>query len=126
MMVLFAALVLIYARYRQEPSMQLYDKFGTFFCSAIFCGCGYALNILPYMAVSRSCFIYHYMPALMYAQITAGLVIDKLFPRAWVPGIFKTLLVVFISCYLFFSPWIYAFPLTTEGHARRRWLPRWD
>ena len=26
----------------------------------------------------------------------------------------------------FFSPWVYGTPLTSEGHAARRWLPRWD
>jgi dolichyl-phosphate-mannose--protein O-mannosyl transferase len=28
--------------------------------------------------------------------------------------------------YLIYAPWVYAFPLTGEGHARRRWLSRWD
>lgn len=28
--------------------------------------------------VNRSCFIYHYMPALMYAEVLTALLVDKL------------------------------------------------
>jgi dolichyl-phosphate-mannose--protein O-mannosyl transferase len=34
-------------------------------------------NLLPYVAVARSSFIYHYMPGLLYAQLLTALWIDK-------------------------------------------------
>lgn len=60
------------------------------------------------------------------AQVLGGLLVDKLTPVAMKPAVVKAILLVVVSCYLYYSPWIYAFPLTSEGHARRRWLPRWD
>ena len=44
-----------------------------------FCVLTYALNLLPYIAVNRSAFCYHYMPALMYAELLSALTIDRLF-----------------------------------------------
>jgi dolichyl-phosphate-mannose--protein O-mannosyl transferase len=63
---------------------------------------------------------------MLMAQVLAGLLVDKLTPAHLKPGFVKLLLLVVVTCYLYYSPWIYAFPLTNEGHARRRWLPRWD
>jgi dolichyl-phosphate-mannose--protein O-mannosyl transferase len=78
-------LFFLYARYRAEPALQL-QRHAPFFASVRsmrlyllyvtqfvhlvqlgFCLAGYVLNLLPYLAVVRSCFIYHYMPALMCA-----------------------------------------------------------
>ena len=36
------------------------------------------LNLLPYFFVKRSCFIYHYMPALFYGELMTALLIDKM------------------------------------------------
>jgi len=85
------------------------------------------MNALNHVRVSAcSCFIYHFMPALMYNQVLAGLVVGQLAGRRWAPFVLKALLAPLVLCYLFYAPWIYAFPLTNEGHDRRRWLPRWN
>lgn len=42
--------------------------FGPFFTAIGYCGWTYMLNLLPYILVNRSAFIYHYMPALMYGE----------------------------------------------------------
>ena len=47
-----------------------------------FCVLTYALNLLPYIAVNRSAFCYHYMPALMYAELLSALTMDRLFGEA--------------------------------------------
>ena len=44
-----------------------------------FCVITYSLNLLPYIAVNRSAFCYHYMPALMYAELLSALTMDRLF-----------------------------------------------
>lgn len=124
--VISAVVLLLFLRYRQEPAAGLELKFEPFFCAIAFCLCGYACNLLPYLAVSRSCFIYHYMPALMYGQIAAGLLLEQVVPRKWHLPVAKWALLIIFAGFLFFCPWIYAMPLTTEGHERRRWLPRWN
>lgn len=30
---------------------------------------GWIMNLAPYIAVARSCFAYHYMPGLLYAEL---------------------------------------------------------
>jgi dolichyl-phosphate-mannose--protein O-mannosyl transferase len=76
--------------------------------------------------VSRSAFIYHYMPALMYAEVLTALMVDQIAgPRA-MPVVTKVLVGIVTIGFLFYAPWVYAMPLTSEGHARRRLLKRWD
>ena len=38
----------------------------------VFCICAYLLNLAPYLQVKRSTLIYHYMPALLYAELLAA------------------------------------------------------
>eukprot|EP01087_Luapelamoeba_hula_P012044 TRINITY_DN3348_c0_g1_i1.p1 TRINITY_DN3348_c0_g1~~TRINITY_DN3348_c0_g1_i1.p1 ORF type:complete len:550 (+),score=69.63 TRINITY_DN3348_c0_g1_i1:156-1805(+) len=40
---------------------------------------GYILNWLPYITISRVCFIYHYVPSFYLAVLLAGLLLDKYF-----------------------------------------------
>lgn len=116
----------VYARYRADTVARLPPSTRHVAACILYCLCGYALNIAPYVAVKRSCFIYHYMPALMYAHILVGLVVDAVVPRQWRSTMCKALLLLGVVGYLYYAPWIYAYPLTTEGHERRRWMPRWN
>jgi len=88
------------------------------------CVCGYALNLLPYVLVTRCTFLYHYIPAAWWAQLLAAVVVDGLppKPRRAVVGV---ALVAIAAAYVFWAPWIYATPLSAAAHARRRWL-RWS
>lgn len=49
---------------------------------------GYWLNILPFSLVKRCYFLYHYLPALTFAHLLTGFMVDKLpiFIRIWVVG----------------------------------------
>ena len=40
--------------------------------------CSYFWSIFPYVFVKRSCYIYHYIPALFYGEILLALTLDKL------------------------------------------------
>ena len=97
-----------------------------FFSATGYCLWVYVLNLLPYILVARSAFIYHYMPALMYAEVMSALVIEQFVGKRNMPAAMKVLSVVVIGSFLFYSPWVYAYPLTSESHARRRLLKRWD
>lgn len=66
------------------------------------------------------------MPALMYAELATALLIDALAGRRFMPRAFALITTGVVVVFAFYSPWVYLFPLTNEGHARRRWLKRWD
>jgi dolichyl-phosphate-mannose--protein O-mannosyl transferase len=123
-------------------------------------------NLIPYVFVKRSCFLYHYIPGLLYGELMLAMMIDKLSGACDVCGaggargayrdpastnrslhlrpalpppychaasagkrrdaVVKVALFVVVTTYLFYAPWVYAMPLTSEGHDRRRWLKRWN
>jgi dolichyl-phosphate-mannose--protein O-mannosyl transferase len=130
-LVLSAIVIAIYFRVRQlgflsQPQYAALDKWGPAFTRIGYCMVAYALNLLPYTAVNRSCFIYHYMPALLYGEIVVALFIDAMAGRKYIN---RTVVILFIPIFLtwlHFCPWVYALPLTADGHARRMWMKRWD
>lgn len=84
----------------------------------VFCAVAYALNLLPYIAVSRSAFLYHFMPALMYSQIIAALFLDQV-ALGRRKNVFRGCVAVAALSFLYFSPWIYALPLSV-GECKAR------
>lgn len=80
---------------------------------------GYALNLLPYIAVSRCTFLYHYIPSLFYGELAVANLLNILPSRMrWLTS---TVLMVFVfSAYVFWSPWIYGTPLSAWDQADRR------
>jgi C-terminal four TMM region of protein-O-mannosyltransferase/Dolichyl-phosphate-mannose-protein mannosyltransferase len=58
----------LYARYRSDPLYALPKRFDLFVSSTIFCLIAYWLNLLPYLAVKRSSFIYHYSECMGSTQ----------------------------------------------------------
>lgn len=92
--------------------------------TGIFLLCGWLCNLLPYILVDRAAFIYHYMPGLFYGQLLMAVNLDLL------PSRFRSVAAglamgLMLAAFIYWSPWIYAFPLTKEQHDERRWLPRW-
>eukprot|EP00300_Choanocystis_sp_HF-7_P013672 c18398_g1_i3.p1 GENE.c18398_g1_i3~~c18398_g1_i3.p1 ORF type:complete len:391 (+),score=53.85 c18398_g1_i3:845-2017(+) len=89
---------------------------------------GYILSMLPYALVQRACFIYHYMPALMFGMLLAGIVLDCLVtsysvPAAW--GVLGALLLVFAWGFWFWGSLVYGLPLTNEQYQARVWWNSW-
>lgn len=66
------------------------------------------------------------MPALVYGEIIVALVIEQLAGKRWMHLASCVVVGAAAAGFLIYAPWIYGFPLTSEGHARRRWLSRWD
>jgi dolichyl-phosphate-mannose--protein O-mannosyl transferase len=66
------------------------------------------------------------MPALIYGELLAARTFEQLVPRRWLGLGVRVYLSIVVLTFLFFSPWIYAMPLTNDGHERRRWLARWN
>lgn len=125
---LFIVLLSISIRYRsvrlfKNPETHEKILYACRTCTFLFFG--WIINLLPYILVDRSAFVYHYLPGLIYAQLLTGVVVDQLpvYPRIIAMLI---ILAATIATFAYYIPWIYCFPITSEQHAERRWLPRWD
>jgi dolichyl-phosphate-mannose--protein O-mannosyl transferase len=83
---------------------------------------GWLVNLVPYAAIHRTTFAYHYMPALVYGNLLIALLVDRL------AGLWGAVAVAAATgaTWLFYRPWIFGYGLTEEEHARRRWLDRWN
>ena len=106
---------------REGPPAPRLD-YGAFVAPCLFCAAGFFCNLAPYAAVVRTTFAYHYMPALVYGHLALCLCVDRMLGAVGAAGVAA----VAGGVWAFFLPWIYGWPLTEEGHAARRWLPRWN
>ena len=114
----------VYVRYRLQVPQ--HSTMHSLFRQLTFCFAVYGLNLLPYLGVKRSTFIYHYMPALIYGQLITGRIIDAVTPKKYLPHVTKAFLLLGIVGWMYLAPWVYALPLTPEAHDRRRLMPRWN
>ena len=154
---LFPVLTLFYLRYRNMPRFaEWLGAFKPYFAQCSFCLMVYFVNMAPYVAVARSTFCYHYMPALVYGELMVARTIDLLAGPRWRVFATKVYLAIIGLVWFHYTPWIvrcarararpfpasppclrisrtqrtltpqYGFPLTNDGHERRRWEPRWN
>lgn len=105
-------------RYRNYAQLEWMRSNGIFLLS------GWLCNLLPYILVDRAAFIYHYLPGLFYGQLLSAQLFDLLHPKLRVFAVSLTIAGM-CAAFLYWSPWIYAYPLPYEKHTERRWLPRW-
>jgi dolichyl-phosphate-mannose-protein mannosyltransferase len=91
-----------------------------------FLALGWFFNLVPYVAVKRQAFVYHYMPALVFAQLLVTVLVEGVVPPSWHRVTFWLLALPAVATFVFYMPWIYSLPLHPEGHEMRRWLPTWD
>eukprot|EP00177_Eucheuma_denticulatum_P005033 GFKZ01009162.1.p1 GENE.GFKZ01009162.1~~GFKZ01009162.1.p1 ORF type:complete len:512 (+),score=24.51 GFKZ01009162.1:179-1714(+) len=124
---LFVMARLFAVRYRDVKRMKLLQResfrYNMRTCTFLFWG--WLINLLPYILVDRSAFVYHYLPGLIYAQLLSGVVTDLL-PFKVRLLVLLVVMGAVIASFVYYAPWIYCFPLTSAEHAERRWLPRWD
>ncbi|GJQ10438.1 hypothetical protein GpartN1_g2229.t1 [Galdieria partita] len=119
----FLLCAIFFGRYRYTISSKA-DVRSLMEKGCILCG-AYALNLLPYVAVERSAFLYHYIPGLFYAELLTALVIDK-FPKSYKFAFIIVILILEVVAFVYWAPWVYAISLTKIAHDKRRWLPRWN
>lgn len=121
----FSVLLFLAVRYRQSlQKSTVLRKFKVLKGDGTFLLFGWLCNLLPYLLVTRAAFVYHYLPGLFYGELLSGLLVDLLPKKARV-FVVTILVTLMVMALLYWSPWIYSFPLTQKGHERRRWLPRW-
>lgn len=95
--------------------------------SALFVLLLYAAVYLPWAAISRACFIYHYFTAMPFALLGLGLSFCRLSDRRPVLarhlGILLLLAAAALFC--FFFPALSGLPVSTGWAAAMLWLPGW-
>ena len=91
-----------------------------------YCTVAYALNLLPYLGVTRQAFVYHYMPGLYYATLLTAVTVELLVPERYRNAVVTTIVAAVVVTYVYMTPWVYGFPTSFEAHARRRWIKSWD
>jgi len=89
---------------------------------AIFILFGYLINMLPYLNVGRVTFLYHYLPALLFAISSLVYLLSWL--KSWKKASFLILIFVILS-FLYFAPLSYGFPLSPREYQKRIWLKSW-
>lgn len=87
---------------------------------------GYVVNWIPYIGISRVCFIYHYMPSLFFAILLAALFFDY-FVKNWRAKQIGAAIIILTAAWHFwyFSPFTYGTEITTSQASQMEWLPAW-
>lgn len=86
---------------------------------------GWMASMLPTMVVYRSGPVYQYLPGLFFAQALASVGFDIIPPFAR-PAVALAISILLVAAFVYWSPWVYAMPLSHAGHIQRQWLPKWD
>ncbi len=116
---------LLLLRYRNDSQLSTPVHFKRFAAAFAYCFTAYALSLLPYVGVTRAAFIYHYMPALLYGEIAAALIIERL-AGDLASHAFRVTTFFVVAIWVYFAPWVYYLPLPQADIEQRRWLKSWD
>lgn len=90
-------------------------------------GVNYLANLLPWAAISRCAFIYHYLPASFFGTLALGWAIVELL-RSRHGGVRQLGFAVLGLCvggFLFWLPFFLGLPLTPEAWRLRLWFASW-
>lgn len=87
---------------------------------------GFLSNYLPYSRITRTCFLYHYIPPLYWGIVLIGLFIDHMLEKQtyrWIAAAVLILPTIYVAYY--FAPWIYGYQHTVKEYDARLWIPGW-
>jgi dolichyl-phosphate-mannose-protein mannosyltransferase len=93
----------------------------------------YLINLIPFMAVARVMFLYHYFFSLSFSIIFAVMLWNDLatdkhgrqFINMRSKRLYALVLGIVLLAFLFFSPISYGHPLSPSGLQARMWLQSW-
>lgn len=96
--------------------------------SAIYPVIGWFLHYLPFVAMARVTYVHHYYPALYFAIISAGFVMDwttqKLGSRArW--GVYFVLYVAVIGLFVLFKDIVFGMQGSNQQWRHLKWFDSW-
>lgn len=92
---------------------------------------GYLANMLPFASATRPFFLYHYLPALVFALIASFFAWDDAMnalslssKEKWRVG--AGIAAAILAVFLFFAPLAYGLSLSERGYAARVWFASWQ
>ena len=83
---------------------------------------GFLASWLPFMAITRVMFLYHYFTALIFSILILARLLDELPHKQ---ALMMTLIVACGLSFAFFAPLSYGLPLSEQQFQQRMWLPSW-
>ena len=97
---------------------------------------GYLGNLLPFSAIARPMYLYHYFPALLFGVLCATLGVGallgwdrepaRLFDAPWPSprsrAAWGAIIGAVVLLFVYLSPMNYGRPLTPEGVQHRKWI----
>jgi dolichyl-phosphate-mannose-protein mannosyltransferase len=87
----------------------------------------YVANLLPWLSISRCAFLYHYMPAYLFASLALAWLIETWFrsPLLSLKVLASTIVLLSVAGFLFWLPFYLGLPLSPEAWQLRIWLKSW-
>ncbi|PHH53708.1 Dolichyl-phosphate-mannose--protein mannosyltransferase 2 [Ceratocystis fimbriata CBS 114723] len=89
---------------------------------------GWVLHYLPFVVMARVTYVHHYYPALYFAILSFGFVIDWLFAsqnKVIKTLVFGTLYIATIGLYIYFIPFCWGMTGPNRDYNYLRWFSRW-
>ncbi len=86
---------------------------------------GYLMNLLPYLFIGRTLFLYHYETALVFSIIAIAAVLEYFCPTEKRTRVAIVLVTTAFLIFLYFSPLTYGTPITPKELDKRMWLSTW-
>lgn len=84
----------------------------------------WALNLLPFIGISRVMFLYHYLAALIFAFLALAYLINQQKPQV-VRRTFIAIGLVALTAFIYFAPLTYGLDLKPGSYENRVWLNSW-
>jgi dolichyl-phosphate-mannose--protein O-mannosyl transferase len=87
----------------------------------------YGVSLLPWLAVSRCTFFYHYLPAYGFSILALALVLETLLqqPQTHYRVMAFTCLALVAIAFWYWFPVFLGLPLTPQGFSLRMIFPSW-
>ncbi|NEO84140.1 MAG: phospholipid carrier-dependent glycosyltransferase [Spirulina sp. SIO3F2] len=92
----------------------------------LYCLWGYGANLVPWALVSRCTFLYHYMSALIFAQLALAYWLWQVWEQK---GVYRAIAVLMLGlgglAFWFWLPIYLGLPLSPAGYQLRMWFDYW-
>ncbi|MFN6570233.1 dolichyl-phosphate-mannose--protein mannosyltransferase [Dendronalium sp. ChiSLP03b] len=94
---------------------------------ALYLVVNYAVNLVPWMKVTRCVFIYHYMTAVVFAFLAIAWFVDQCFRSYYRPlrALGITISFLILLAFVFWMPIYLGLPLSSGGYKVRMWFNSW-
>ncbi|KAK6845146.1 dolichyl-phosphate-mannose--protein mannosyltransferase [Apiospora arundinis] len=89
---------------------------------------GWFLHYLPFVVMARVTYVHHYYPALYFAILTLGFLVDFMVRTQKKPiqyAVYGTLYTVIIGLYIFFMPICWGMTGPNKEYSYMKWLDSW-